>query len=343
MGASASSIAGGLFAFYADCMAAHSASRSRTLADVGESALIARIARQAGRCPGRDWALRIGDDAAILRPRRGDELVLSTDAFVEGTHFRFGRERPRTIGRRAMAVNLSDLAAMGAEPVGALLALSAPRGARVTDFDAIVGGVLHEAARFGCPLVGGNLAHASAWSLDLTVIGRCRRGRALRRRGLRPGDGLFVTGTLGGAALARLRADASGGALTRVPEPRIAAGRALARLPGARACIDLSDGLATDLGHLLEGTCWGAEVERASLPQPRGFARACGAQGLDPTQVIAYGGEDYELLFAFRSDWKASSARRLSRRLGVAVHRIGRVVATPGIHGLPSEARGHHF
>ena len=160
-----------------------------TLADVGESALIARISRLAGRTPGRDWALRIGDDAAILRPRKGEELVLSVDAQVEGTHFRFGREGAGTIGRRAMAVNLSDLAAMGARPVGALLSLCAPADGLVSDFDGIVRGFVAEGARVGCPLVGGNLSRAPGWSLEVTVVGGCVAGKALRRRGVRPGAG----------------------------------------------------------------------------------------------------------------------------------------------------------
>ncbi|MEM9176567.1 MAG: thiamine-phosphate kinase [Myxococcota bacterium] len=320
---------------------------AKTLADVGEGALIERIARRAGRTPGRDWALRIGDDAAILRPRAGDELVFSTDAFVEGSHFRFGRESSRTIGRRAMVANLSDLAAMGTEPVGALLSLAAPRKAALSDFDGIVAGVLDEAARFACPLVGGNLTHARSWSLDLTVIGRVPRARALRRRGARPGDALFVTGTLGGATLARLRADARGGALRRVARPRLNVGRALVRLPGVRACIDLSDGLATDLAHLLRPDALGAEIERDLLPRPRGFDRGCASLGLDADRVIAGGGEDYELLFAFRPGRSGSAGTRpiaaLARRLGIPITRIGRITSEKGIRGLPRPERGHHF
>lgn len=319
----------------------------RTLADLGESALIERIARRAGRTPGRDWALRIGDDAAILRPRAGDELVFSTDAFVEGSHFRFGREPARTIGRRAMVANLSDLAAMGAEPVGALLSLSAPRRGTLADFDGIVAGVLQEAERFACPVVGGNLTHARAWSLDITVIGRCRRGKALRRRGLAPGDALYVTGTLGGATLARLKADATGGTLRSVPVPRIAVGRALARLTGVRACIDLSDGLATDLAHLLEGSGAGAQIEPSALPRPRGFDRGCAALDLSPDRVISGGGEDYELLFAFRCGRNPSAdTRRIGRlaaRSGVPITRIGRITGEKGLRGLPARGRGHHF
>jgi thiamine-monophosphate kinase len=311
--------------------------------DLGESALIARIARRAGSVSSRDWGLRIGDDAALLRPKAGDEIALSTDAQIEGTHFRFGRESARTIGRRALAVNLSDLAAMGARPVGALLSLAAPASAKVADLDAVIDGFVAEGARHGCPLVGGNLARADQWVLDVTVVGRCRRGRALRRRGARPGDGLYVTGTLGGAALARLSADARGGRLTRVPTPRLEAGQALARLPGVRACLDVSDGLATDLAHLLEAEGVGAELEPDRLPAPAGLRRGCRALGLDPLAVQTQEGEDYELLFAYRSARSTDASPMLSRRLGLRVTRIGRVISTPGLQGLPGVAIGHHF
>lgn len=317
--------------------------RDRTLADLGESALIERIARCAGRQIGRDWRLGIGDDAAILSTRRDEELVFSTDAQVEGVHFRFGRETPRTIGRRSLAVNLSDLAAMGATPVGALMSLSAPAGASVSIFDGVIAGFVEEARRYDCPLVGGNLSRAGEWSVDVTVIGRCRKGRALRRRGLGPGDGLYVTGVLGAATLARLKADRAGSRLTRVPTPRIKAGKALAKLAGTRACIDLSDGLATDLGHLLSAEGLGAEIDPACLPRARSFDRGCRALGLDPLQVLTGGGEDYELLFAFRSERNSASEAMLSRRLGVAVRRIGWVVSGNRIRGLPKVDSRHHF
>jgi len=317
--------------------------RERKLTDLGESALIDRIARRAGRGQGRDWVLGIGDDAAILSTRGDEELVFSTDAQVEGVHFRFGRETPRTIGRRALAVSLSDLAAMGATPVGTLLNLSAPPGAPVSVFDAVIAGFVDEARRFDCPLVGGNLSRASEWSLDVTVIGRCRKGKALRRRGLASGDGLYVTGTLGAAALARLKADQSGTKLVRVPTPRIQAGKALARLSGTRACIDISDGLATDLAHLLVADRMGAEIDSTTLPRPRGFDRGCRALGLDPLEVLCGGGEDYELLFAFRSERNRVSVATLSRRLGVSVHRIGRITSEKGIRGLPPVDTDHHF
>ncbi len=316
----------------------------RTLADLGESALIRRIARRAGNPPERTWPMGIGDDAAILRTRPAEELVLSTDVQVEGVHFRFGRETPRTIGRRALAVNLSDLAAMGARPVGALLSLCAPATLPVSTFDGFIDGFLAEARLYDCPLVGGNLSRARDCSLTATVVGRCPRGKALRRSGLGIGDSLYVTGTLGAAALARLRADRHGSRSTRVPRPRIEAGRALARMAGVVACIDLSDGLTSDLGQLLAGSRWGAEIDLEALPTPRGFRRGCRELGIDPASLLAGGGEDYELLFALAAGRNPKGGlEALEKRLGVRVSRIGRVVERPGIRGLPGTGLTHHF
>jgi len=335
--------------------------RERTLADLGESALIRRIARRAGHPSQKRWPRTIGDDAAILRPRSGEDLVLSTDAQVEGVHFLFERESPRTIGRRALAVNLSDLAAMGARPVGALLSLCAPPETKMSVFDGLLAGFVDESRRFDCPLVGGNLSRAENCSLTVTVVGRVKRGRALSRRGLRAGDRLFVTGELGGAALARMRADRRGGWLRRVPEPRIEAGLALARSGQAHACIDLSDGLASDLRHLLEDDvaagagsdgalggaarkgAIGAEIDFEQIPTPRGFRRECLELGLDPAALLVGGGEDYELLFGLPARCSIANPLLLSRRFGVRVHEIGRVVRGAGIRGLPEISGGHHF
>lgn len=327
------------------------ARRSPRLSDLGETALIDRIARRAGRAPGARWRLGIGDDAALLAGREREDLVFSTDTLVEGVHFRFSREGPRRVGRRALAVNLSDLASMGAAPVGCLLGLCAPPELPVATLDAIVAGFTFEARRFGCPLVGGNLSRASECSLAVTVIGRVASGRALRRAGVEPGDLLFVTGVLGLAALRRLAADRSGGRLLHVPEPRLQAGQRLARLRETRACIDLSDGLASDLGQLLRsarvgaraGARVGARIDPAALPRAPGFARACDRLGLDPLRLQSAGGEDYELLFALAPSRLARDPGALARRLGVRVSRIGEVVSGRGIAGLPPIDVRHHF
>ncbi len=303
------------------------------ISDIGEFALIARIGALAQRAfagaalPG--VVLGIGDDAALLRARAGEDVVVTTDALVEGVHFDFAHETPQVAGRRALAANLSDLAAMGARPLGFVVALSAPAATPVARALGMARGMLELAVRFACPLVGGNLARASELSVAITVIGAVRRGRALLRSGARVGDRVFITGTLGGAALARAR-----GRVRSAAEPRVAAGRALARMRGIGACIDVSDGLAGDLAHVCRASGVRARIEAVRVPMPRGFAAACARAGCDPARLALAGGEDYELLFTARG--ANARAEPLSRRLGVAVTEIGRIeVGKPALLGLP--------
>ncbi len=312
------------------------------LRDLGEFGLIARIERAAARSmrSGPAVVLGIGDDAAILRARRGEDLVATTDAQVEGVHFRFATQSARAIGRRALVANLSDLAAMGARPLGWLLALAAPPGLEVRTLDGLLSGMLCEALAHGCPLVGGNVARARETSLAITALGAVTRGRALTRRGARAGDRILVTGTLGASALEVARAERGVGRVRRVPTPRLAAGRALARIAGVGACIDVSDGLEADLAHLLDPAGLAAELDPRRIPHPPGFERACRRLGLDPDALARGGGEDYELLFTVRP--RAPSAAALARRLGVAVTEIGGVVGRP--RGASRRARGYrHF
>jgi len=294
------------------------------LRDLGERGLIARIERAAAKVSGRSVVLGIGDDAALLRPRAGEDVVVSTDACVEDVHFRFANESPRTVGRRALVANLSDLAAMGARPSGFVLALGAPGDLPVGIVDGLVAGLLREAARHGCPLVGGNCSQAREVSLVITALGAVRRGAALTRRGARAGDRVLVTGVIGAAALDRARAERKG-RIRHVAEPRLRAGSALARVREVGGCIDVSDGLEADLGHLLDEAGLAADLEPAALPLPRGFRRTCARLGLEPLALALGGGEDYELLFTLRP--QGLSVAQLSRRLGVAVTEIGRVVA----------------
>jgi thiamine-monophosphate kinase len=312
------------------------------LRDVGEFGLIERIARMARgsslRAPG--VVLGIGDDAALLRARADEDVVVTTDSLVQRVHFDFAAETPRVAGRRALAANLSDLAAMGARPLGFVVALSAPETTPLAHALGLARGMLDFAARFECPLAGGNVARGSEITLAITALGAVRRGRALLRSAARAGDRAFVTGTLGGAALARAR-----GRVTRAAEPRLAAGRALARLRGAGACIDLSDGLAGDLAHVCRASGVRARLDVSRVPLPRGFAAACARIGREPLDLALSGGEDYELLFTARGE--AARAERLTRALGVAVTEIGRIEAgEPGVVGLPaglSRAGFEHF
>ena len=308
------------------------------LRQLGELGLIERIRRAAGRRPGAGVVFGIGDDAAVLRPRVGEDVVASTDALVEGVHFRFGNESARSIGRRALVANLSDLAAMGARPLGFLWALAAPPRLDVRVVDGFVRGLLEEAERYACPLVGGNCSGARDTSLTLTVMGAVKRGRALTRDGTRAGDGIYVTGVLGAAALDRARAD-RGGRVRFVAEPRLAAGRTLARMSGVGGCIDVSDGLDADLGKLFGNRQLRPRIDIARLPVAAGFRSACARLGLDPERLLRGGGEDYELLFTLRPG--APSEAVLSRRLAVPVSWIGN--ATAGRGERPKAAGWSHF
>lgn len=308
------------------------------LRELGEFELIDRIRSLAERVQGRDVVVGIGDDAAILRPRRGEDLVVTSDALVEGTHFRWKAETPRTLGRRALAANLSDLAAMGSRPMGFTFDLAAPPSLEVRRVTGIVRGMLDLAEPFACPLVGGNVTRARQTSIDITALGAVRPGRVLMRSGARRGDRILVTGRLGISALERLR-----GRVRTVPRPRVAEGQALARLGNVTACIDISDGLVADLTHLLEASGVGGEIDASLVPRPRGFSAACRRLERDPLQLALGGGEDYELLFTLRGSSPGSDA--LARRLGTPVTEIGRI-AERGLRvlGCPGGASGwRHF
>jgi len=312
-----------------------------TLGELGEDAAIERIARAARRVGVRAPRVRlgIGDDAALLRLAPSEELAVSTDARIEGVHFRWRSESPRHVGRLALVANLSDLAAMGARPLGFLLALAAPPQLALGRFDGLLAGLLHEARTHACPLVGGNLCRARETSLTLTVLGAVPRGRALTRRGARPGDRICVTGRLGAMALEVARAERGRGRVEQVPEPRLAAGRALARLRGIGGAIDVSDGLELDLVRLLGPAGLAAEIDGSKLPLPRGFAARCRRAGLDPLELALGGGEDYELAFSVRP--RGPSPRALAARLGLPVTEIGRVVARGRGRGRPARGWRH--
>lgn len=316
----------------------------RRLSDLGERELIRRIARASGPGEGSDVILGIGDDAAILRTRPKEDFVTSTDALVENVHFRWSTQTPQYIGRRALIANLSDLAAMGARPIGFVLALSAPPDLSLSRFDGLFAGLLREARSFDCPLIGGNLARSNQTVLSITIFGAVSKGNALRRDQLRAGDALYVTGTLGGAALALARSEQLGTSLRRLPVPRIGAARALSLLKGRGACIDISDGLVPDLQHILSASGVGADLWSERVPTTSGFSAACRRLQLDPNRLSLAGGEDYELLFSLRrSASKRNSLRELSDRLGIAVTQVGQVTRETGLRGVVSLEGFRHY
>jgi len=264
--------------------------------------------------------LGIGDDAALVRPRPGMEIAVSTDLLVEGRHFRAGAD-PRKLGHKALAVNLSDLAAMGASARWATLALSLP-SADEAWIAAFADGLFALAARFGVELIGGDTVRGPR-SICVSILGEVPEGQALRRDGARPGDDVWVSGELGGAALALAQPGiAEAERRLHEPEPRVALGE---RLRGrASAAIDVSDGFAQDLGHILERSGCGAQVQYDRLPRCAAFARVA-QPGLERTCVLS-GGDDYELIFTAPRAARAA-IEGLARESGVPLTRVGTIRA----------------
>ena len=276
---------------------------------------------------GAEVVLGPGDDAAVLRPRPGEDLVATVDAVVAGVHFD-ARSTPADVGWKALAVNLSDLAAMGARPVAALVALALPPGTPVAAVRGLARGLGACARAHRIPVAGGNVTRADALSLTVTALGAVPRGRALLRRGARPGDLVAVTGTVGDAALGLRRGAAAPLARRqRRPVPRLAAGLALA--PLARAAVDVSDGLVQDLGHLCAASGVGARIGVAELPLSPAYRRAA-ARLPDPFAAALGGGEDYELVLALPPG-ALPRARAAAARAGAPLTVIGRFVRGRGV------------
>jgi thiamine-monophosphate kinase len=296
----------------------------------GEFELIARHFTRPARNPA--VALGVGDDCALLQPQAGQQLAVSSDMLVEGRHF-LSTVAPERLGHKALAVNLSDLAACGAEPLAFTLALALPRAdeAFVAGF---AQGLFALADAHGIALAGGDTT-AGPLNICITVLGQVPQGRALLRSGARAGDELWVSGTLGDARLAlevfRGRVALNGSDFDTVrlameqPQPRVALGLALRGI--ASSAIDLSDGLVGDLGHILQRSAVGATLDADALPRSAIMA----AQPLARQQeCLLAGGDDYELLFTAPAALRAA-VQAAGDRAGVAVTRCGRIEAEPGL------------
>jgi thiamine-monophosphate kinase len=295
----------------------------------GELEFIRQIRTRAGLPRGAAVSVGIGDDCALLRVRPGEEVAITTDLSIDGRHFRMAWHPPEAVGHRTLARGLSDLAAMGARPLAAFVSLGLPREllrGRRSWADRFYDGLLVLASAHNCPLAGGDLSESPLALADIVLAGTVPRGCALLRSGARPGDLIYVTGTLGGAA-AGLHAlaglDRTSGTrplplkLTATmqphlyPQPRIAQGQWLQRRRGATACMDISDGLSIDLHRLCDESRVSAEIDAGALPI---------SPGANLEQAL-FGGEDYELLFTARSDAK------LPRSIaGVPITAIGRIL-----------------
>jgi thiamine-monophosphate kinase len=269
-----------------------------------------------------------GDDAAVLRPE-SRPWVVTTDAQRAGVHFRVGWLSWRDVGRRTFRVTASDLAAMGAIPRAALLALEVPRRFEVRALTAFVRGFAAEGRRRGAPLVGGDVSAGPCFGATATVLG-VLRGRAVTRAGAQPGDAVFVTGRLGAAAWAVRQRRA--GRRVRLPLPPVRLDVGVELAPVASAMLDVSDGLLQDMAQLCRASRVGAVLELDRVP----VAPACSRLGRPGRVLAATGGEDYELLFTV----PRARLRRLGRvRLGCAITRIGTIVSGGGVVLVDGEGR----
>lgn len=307
---------------------------------VGEFELIDLFTR-ALPLRGEGVLLGVGDDAAVLRPPRGEQLVATADAVFDGVHFD-GRFSAADVGWKALAVNLSDLAAMGARPLWALVALALPRHTDPAKVAGVARGLGACARLHGVTVVGGNVTRARQLSLTVTVIGGA--ARPLRRDGARPGDAVMLSGTVGDAALGlRPRASAALTRRQRRPTPRLALGRALHGI--ATAAIDVSDGLVQDLGHLCAASRVGASVRLEELPLSAAYRRAT-RRDTDPWGPALSGGEDYELCVTVPPR-KVRSALAAAAGAGTPLTVVGTILAGSGVQvvechgGLHPFRRGH--
>ena len=298
---------------------------------MNEFDIIARYFAPLATAPG---AFRLGDDAAVIPPRPGFDLVVTTDQIAEGTDF-FKQDSPATVAKKALRVNLSDLAAKGAVPLGYLLTMALPAD-RTEDWLAeFAGGLAEDQGHFGVSLLGGDMAATKGpLSIGVTAFGHVPEGMMLRRDGARVGDTVFVTGTIGdsGGGLALLLGEIAPAGTTegnqlveryRLPQPPVSFGPSLRGL--ATATIDVSDGLIADLGHIASASKVGIALDAQSVPRSQAL-RALWGEGPETIVRAATAGDDYQI--AFTADpVHQNTIRQLATVAGIAVTPIGRVVA----------------
>jgi thiamine-monophosphate kinase len=307
-----------------------------SLRQLGELGMIHRIRHAMDDRPGVETG--IGDDAAVLSLTAGAVLLATTDLLIEDVHFRRAWSSPCDIGWKAMAVNLSDIAAMGGHPRWALVAVALPASTEVEAFDALYAGMREAAAPHGVVIVGGDTSVSpNGWTINVTLLGE-HMGRPKLRSTAKPGDAVAVTGTLGRSAaglallemaeakdrgLAGMLAELTGAHLR--PTPRLAEGRWLGAQPSVHAMMDCSDGLSTDLGHICRESGVGARIALDRLPLGPPLREAARALGKDPREWATSGGEDYELLLTCEPGAVESLAEGLRSATGTPLTVIGAI------------------
>lgn len=322
---------------------------NRPLRAIGEAGVVAAIDRMLATTDSA-VIVGIGDDAAVLESlAAGRQLVVTTDMQLEDVHFRLAYATPYDVGWKAMAVNLSDIGAMGGVPRYAVISLALRSELELRWVEELYGGLREAGAEFGLLIVGGNLARTTgSIVVDVTAIGEVETGRVIRRAGAQVGDRLLVTGALGASAAGRHvlergiadRHPTLAAAHLR-PQARVHEGRLAAQSGWARAMIDLSDGLATDLGRLCDANGLGVRVDGASLPINALTREVAAELRINMLELALYGGEDYELLIAASPSHADALATRLRTDVGTPATVIGEFVAPA--QGRSVENRGERI
>ena len=305
---------------------------------LGEHALLARLLARLPR-PSPTVLVGPGDDAAVVAGSRNERLVVTTDAVVEGVHFSRAFSTPADIGHRALAVNLSDLAAMAATPRWALLSLVLPASLHETEAEELVDGLSALATRYGVSVIGGNITRTDGpLVVDVTAGGEAAPRKWLTRSGARAGDEIYVSGTIGGAAAGLEMLKSGSGsrepgaecvAKYLRPEPRVRLGMAMGRQRAATAAMDLSDGLADALEQVATASGAGLVVDAALLPIESGARDWWTARGADPVSAALSGGDDYELLFAVPRKRRGALRAVTSRVAQPPLTKIGEFTKDP--------------
>jgi len=308
------------------------------LSELGEFGLITRLTADLKYGPG--VVKGVGDDAAVLE--YGDRLILfTTDALVEGVHFRLGRLTPQDIGYKALTVNISDIAAMGGRPAYAVVAVGLPDSFSVEEADALYEGLQEAAGKYGVSLVGGDTAAAPVLFVSVALLGESAPGRVRYRSGAQAQDIICTTGSLGAAAAGLFLLENEGvpcpeplrNFLLRKhkrPEARVGAGLVLSSIPAVHALIDVSDGLAPELHHIAAESGCGCEIFRAAVPVEPAAELVGRRAGIDPVDWALFGGDDYELVFTVAPEATGEVSEALSS-VGASCRPVGKAVSEKGV------------
>lgn len=312
--------------------------RLKTIVDIGEFGLIDRIQKILYEVDHKDVIIGIGDDTAVIRLDENRVLLITCDIQVEDQHFRLKYLSAYQLGRRAMAVNLSDIAAMGGKPTFALGSLGFPKSFALSDFEDLFTGMRDELTEFSGFIIGGNLSNTKGkLVVDITLMGEAACDKFLTRSNAKEGDRIFVTGNLGASGagfqiLEKFGKDYPKEFETLVqkhlqPTPRIEIGQRIAQSGFATSMIDVSDGIASDLNHICTMSDAGAEIYEEKIPLAQGIHKVTSLTGKSLLQLALHSGEDYELLFTIKPDTPDSVLKSISEKSDVPIIEIGRIIS----------------